>query len=208
MTAKRALLVVAAVAAVLVTWASARFARQLEGGAGAERLAADAGEDTERVTLRFFRNPAAAPAFSVRDLDGRELTSASLRGKVVILNFWATWCGPCRVASPIMQQLHDKYGERGLVVIGANMAERDKDRKPLKTKDKAEEYAKEHKFTYMFTYANDDFAKACQVSGIPTMLIVDRKGVVRKVQVGAGPNLFKDLETAVLPLLDDQAASR
>src|SRR5947209_5710775 len=76
------------------------------------------------------------------------------------------------------------------------------DGRPLQTKDAAEKYSQEHKFTYTFTYANDDFARACRVQGIPMMLVVDRTGVVRKVQVGFDPNLFKVLETEILPLLD------
>jgi cytochrome c biogenesis protein CcmG, thiol:disulfide interchange protein DsbE len=145
----------------------------------------------------------AVPKFKMTDLKGKTLTPESLKGKVYLVDFWATWCGPCREASPILQQLHEKYGERGLVVIGANTSERGQDGKPLKTKEKAAAYAKEHKFTYTFTYANEDFAKACQVRGIPTMLVVDRSGVVRKVQVGFNKDLFKMLETAILPLLDD-----
>ena len=68
MTPRRALLVVAVIGAVLLTWAASRFARQFEERPGEDHVAADAGESGERATLRFFRNPAPAPAFTVRDL--------------------------------------------------------------------------------------------------------------------------------------------
>jgi thiol-disulfide isomerase/thioredoxin len=176
MTAKRALLVVAAIAAVLVTWASARFARQLEGGAGAERLAADAGEDTERVTLRFFRNPAAAPAFSVRDLDGRELTSASLRGKVVILNFWATWCGPCRAEIPDLVALQEKYRDQ-IVVVGISEDETGP--------DIVRQFAARYNVNYPIVMKTPELAKGFPgISALPTSFILDRDSRIVQKHVG------------------------
>src|SRR6202521_2608813 len=58
------------------------------------------------------------PDFSVRDLQGRDLSSADLRGKVVLIDFWATWCQPCKKEMPGYQKLLDRYGSRGFVVIG------------------------------------------------------------------------------------------
>jgi thiol-disulfide isomerase/thioredoxin len=135
------------------------------------------------------------PPFEMTDLKGNRLTNDSLKGKVVLIDFWATWCGPCRKASPVMQALHEKYASRGLVVIGADTSERDVLGRPLLTKELAEAYSREHGYTYTFTFGNDAFERACGVDGIPAM-------VVAKVQVGFHEGLQSDLEAAIKPLLD------
>lgn len=128
------------------------------------------------------------PAFSMKDLKGRALSDQSLRGKVVLLDFWASWCGPCKMASPTMQALHKKYAAKGLVVIGANAMDEG-------STTEAPKYAKEHGYTYSFTSRNDAFAQKLGVQGIPAFVFIDRKGVIRRVQTGwnmkESPKLFE-----------------
>lgn len=141
------------------------------------------------------------PEFSMTTLDGKRVSSNDLKGKVLLIDFWATWCGPCKKAAPALQALHEKYGKKGLVVIGANTSERGPDGKNIRTPDNAIAYVKENRYTYMFTYGNDDYKTSLKVRGIPTMFIVDKQGIVRKVQVGYSPELEGMLDSTIRELL-------
>lgn len=139
------------------------------------------------------------PKIRMSSIAGRTITNRTLRGKVVIIDFWATWCGPCKAASPVMQKIQTKYRKRGLVVIGANVFEHLTAGTAPSTPAKG--YASEHKYTYTFTYNNDALARKLEIDGIPTMLIVDRKGKIARVVVGYGPGLEADLDKTLSKLL-------
>lgn len=124
------------------------------------------------------------PEFKMVKLDDKIITHKDLIGKVTVIDFWATWCGPCKAAAPKLDAFHKEFSGKGLWVIGANLAERGPDRQILATKDNAVAYVNEHKYAYTFTYANDDLGKAWKVPGYPTFFIVDRKGIIRNVMVG------------------------
>jgi thiol-disulfide isomerase/thioredoxin len=148
------------------------------------------------------------PSFRMIDIQEQPITNESLKGKVVLIDFWATWCGPCRMLSPILQMLHEKYAARGLVVIGANTSERNGLGLSSPIKDWAADYAREHHYTYTFTYGNESFERSCRVPGLPTVFLVDKKGVVRDVEEGITPPLadFQAiLEDAVKRLLDKES---
>lgn len=136
------------------------------------------------------------PAFKMTDTSGKVHTNASLKGKVILLDFWATWCGPCKAASPTMQKLHEKYAKQGLVVVGANVFENGTD-----IKTAAASYKKEHKYSYMFTKANETLATKLGINGIPAFLFVDKTGKIVEVQTGFSESLAGKFEATVKKLL-------
>lgn len=129
-------------------------------------------------TIKFQDMKGKQAVYSMTTSDGKAVTNETLKGKVVLIDFWATWCGPCKAASPSVQALHEKYAKDGLVVIGANAFERtDPD-------GAAAAYAKEHSYTYMMTVKNDKLARSWGITGIPSFAVIGRDGTIVLAQVG------------------------
>jgi thiol-disulfide isomerase/thioredoxin len=147
------------------------------------------------------------PEFRMTDIRDNPVTSESLKGKVLVVDFWASWCGPSKAVSPIMQTVHKKFAESELVVIGANAWERDDEGVPVKSKDNAAEYAQKKRYTYLMTYGNDALAQQCRVQVVPTIFVVDKQGIVKQVFVGSDPDLQSKLEEVIEPLLDIKKAN-
>lgn len=142
------------------------------------------------------------PKFSLKDINDKTLTNDGLAGKVFVLDFWATWCGPCKRLSPILDELQKEHGGEGLVVIGVDSGEHDANEKPILTKEPAQKYAKEHGYSYTFAYAGDELAAAWKIDSLPTIVIADRKGVVRAVFTQFTPKA--ELEKTIKPLLAEK----
>jgi cytochrome c biogenesis protein CcmG/thiol:disulfide interchange protein DsbE len=118
------------------------------------------------------------PAFTATTFNGKKISNATLKGKPYILDFWATWCGPCKAASPTMQAIHKKYGGKGLVVIGADVLE-NPGGLPM-----AKKYPKEHGYTYTFTTGNEKLGETLGIEGIPCIIFVDKTGKIKAVRTG------------------------
>src|SRR5215471_7068193 len=133
------------------------------------------------------------PVFSVKDLQGRIVSSADLRGKVVLIDFWATWCQPCKKEMPGYQKLADEYGSRGFVVIGFKF-----DNMP-DIEDPAH-FAKGIGVHYPLAVATEDVKqKFGGIEGLPTTMLYDRHGVLRTKVVGF--EYTDNIESALKPLL-------
>lgn len=118
------------------------------------------------------------PDFKVKDLRGREISSANLHGKVVLVDFWATWCGPCKQEMPGYQKLLDRYRSRGLVVIGLKFDTMQDTENPLR-------FVAKIGVRYPIAVATDDLKqKFGGVEGLPTTLLYDRHGILHYKVVG------------------------
>lgn len=131
--------------------------------------------------VEFLKNPdeflvtdagKPAPQFSLKTFDGKPVSLAGLRGKVVLLDFWATFCQPCIAALPELQALHAKYGDRGFAVVGVTVDDR-----PALVK-KATARAK---VSYPVLRATPEVWNAYKVTALPALVLVDRDGkIVRR----------------------------
>ncbi|HMC29407.1 MAG TPA: TlpA disulfide reductase family protein [Candidatus Angelobacter sp.] len=118
------------------------------------------------------------PEFSLRDLQGRQFSSTDLRGKVVLIDFWATWCGPCKKEMPGYQQLLDRFGTRGFVVIGFKLDTMKDAEDPLL-------FAKRLGVRYPLVLATEGVReKFGGIEGLPTTLVYDRQGILRNKIIG------------------------
>jgi thiol-disulfide isomerase/thioredoxin len=118
-----------------------------------------------------------APDFTLADLNKKQITLSGLKGKVVFLNFWATWCAPCVQEMPTMERLHQELGPKGLVVLAVNYQEDAKDVK---------EFFSKHKLTFTALLDFDaNVAESYRTWGLPMTVIVNKRGEL--VGKAAGP---------------------
>ncbi len=134
---------------------------------------------------------AAAPDFTLQDLSGKKVTLSGLKGSVVLLEFWATWCPPCRESIPGIERLHKAYGGKGLTVLAISYDEGGW--------DKVRDFIAEHKITYSVLKGTDDVSTKYLVRMIPAMYLVDKQGIIKKQFLGGGND--DELEKEIKALL-------
>ncbi len=135
-----------------------------------------------------------APSFDLNNLEGAKTSLEQFRGKVVLLNFWATWCQPCTKEMPAMQIAHDTLGKQGLVVMAVN---------ELEEEYKVRSHIQEHQHTFEVLMDPDNHvANMYGVVGLPVTVFIDKTGHVRKIVKGGLLTEQFILET-VQPLLDE-----
>lgn len=140
--------------------------------------------------VKLLREPAAIADFTISDLDGKQISSAALRGKVVFVNFWATWCPPCRAEIPDLIKLQAKYPD-DIVVIGIS-----EDEAPI---DTVRAFVAQQKINYFIAMTTPELSKVFRgVSALPTTFVLDREGKVVQRHVGQLNPLETELEAQVL----------
>jgi thiol-disulfide isomerase/thioredoxin len=156
-----------------------------------------------------------APDFELSNFFNSEpVTLKDLRGKVVMVDFWANWCGPCKAAFPNMAELYAEYKDKGFVILGVTslqgyfadgdvregMQKRDlpAERELELTKD----FIAKHKMTWPVAFSSRGcFDPAYGIQGIPTFAVIDKQGKVRLLQVGSGPESEAKLKALIPQLL-------
>ncbi len=139
-----------------------------------------------------------APDFTLETLDGKTVKLSELRGKPVFLDFWATWCPPCRRALPHTQQFTEKYG-KDAHIFAVNLQEK---------AEKIREFMQKH--NYSFTVLMDttgEVGARYRVRGIPHFVVIDAEGKVQFVQVGFGDDTKKKLEKALTDAIEKSKQS-
>jgi thiol-disulfide isomerase/thioredoxin len=138
----------------------------------------------QQPTIRFVRNPDPAPDFKLTDLDGKPLTLAGSHGKVILLNFWATWCGPCRAEIPDLIALQEKYKDH-LQILGLVVDEDDP--------DAIQEFTKKFGINYPVAIASNDIRfQYGGIAALPTSFVLDSEGrIVQKHEGLRDPLLYE-----------------
>jgi peroxiredoxin len=117
-----------------------------------------------------------APDFTLKDLDGNVVRLNDFRGKVVFINFWATWCPPCRAEMPEIEALHQEYKDKGVIVIGVDISE------PEST---VRQYIQQGGFSWIIVLdSTAKVARDYQIVAIPTSYFLDKEGIIKAVNVG------------------------
>jgi thiol-disulfide isomerase/thioredoxin len=133
----------------------------------------------------------AAPVWELKDVEGKTVKSTDFKGKVVILDFWATWCGPCVAEIPSFIELHKQYEKDGLVIIGVSVD----DGTPVVKK-----FIGSKKVNYPIVMGNDSITAAFGgVEGIPTTFVIDRDGKIVSKHIGLTEKA--EFEREIKPLL-------
>jgi len=119
-----------------------------------------------------------APSFALQTLDGQSINLDSLRGKPILINYWATWCVPCKQELPILEKLYREYQQKGLVVLSINALDQD-------SVENVQAVVSEYGMTFPVLLDQDrQFANAYQAIFFPTTFIVDANGVIREISLG------------------------
>jgi cytochrome c biogenesis protein CcmG/thiol:disulfide interchange protein DsbE len=118
-----------------------------------------------------------APSFTLQDLNGKQVSLSDFKAKVVILDFWATWCGPCVIEIPHFVELYEQYKDQGFAMVGISV-----DRKGISV---VKSFAQKHQVNYPILMTDGQVEKAYgDITGIPTTFVIDSAGKIRRKYVG------------------------
>lgn len=147
----------------------------------------------ERTPSPYPPLPAAVAQSDLKNLDGSTFKLADKKGKVVLVNMWATWCGPCRSEMPSLVRLQDKLRDKGFEIVGLDV-----DEEPV---DQVNKFAEEMKLNYTLVFGDtavqNELVKISKFGGIPQSFLIDRDGRLRGVFKAANAEVIEQLERRV-----------
>jgi peroxiredoxin len=148
-----------------------------------------------RAAPKAESNRKAAPAFTLKDADGKTVSLEDYKGKVVLLNFWATWCGPCKIEIPWFVDFEQKYKDKGFSVIGVSMDE--------DGWNAVKPFLAEEKVNYRILLGNDSVGTLYGgVDSLPTTFVIDRDGRIAATHIGLVSK--SDYQDEIVRLLEDK----
>ena len=137
-----------------------------------------------------------APIFELSDLQGRKHALSDYRGKVVLINFWASWCRECITEMPSLNKLYSQFSGQGLAVLGVTVDRKSEDAAAAAKKARVA-------FPILLDNKGEVFIKKYAVIGLPTTIIVDRKGIIRETLIGTQDFLEKEMKDKIASLLKE-----
>lgn len=124
-----------------------------------------------------------APDFQLPNLEGQVVSLSDFRGKPVLVNFWATWCSPCRFEMPFIQSIFEESSDTGLVILAINIGE---------TPSRVRDFIQSGNFSFLVLLdTNQDVALEYNIRGIPTTFFIDKEGVIQVIKVGAFSSMLE-----------------
>lgn len=136
-----------------------------------------------------------APSFTLKDTNGKTVSLSDFSGKVVIIDFWTTWCPPCKESSKELEKLHRKYGERDVVVLGVSMDS------GSGAAQKVMDFAGRHSLTYRMLLDDGKASESYAVRSIPVTYVLDKKHIIVNIHTGYMPGMGERIAGQIEKLL-------
>ncbi len=173
----------------------------------AELVAAGAGNDAQSSLSPMIGKP--APAFALEDLSGKKVSLASYKGKAVLVNFWATWCGPCKLETPWLVELRNQYAAQGFEILGISTDDIDRTDQKAFAGEKKEiaAFVQQMHMPYPVLIEGDQLSKPYGgLDAMPTSFFVDRNGTIVAAQMGITSK--EDLDSNIRKAMSGAGAAR